>query len=259
MIIDKDNFSVYTNLLLEAQKINYDETLEEVIIAKLESWEFKNFLKLRCVRTEDIEKDIETFCNIQYELHANNDYYRLKKSAYTDEIFESFRYVFDLLTDDSLTAEILEIYEDLEGLPTKYKEKLENMKIIPEVMKMNNLIFIENNFKDINYHGNEEIIDILKTCILNVKNEDQCRLLIRMVDWFKPARGAFEMNKQGAFICAVFDTDSDFWNRYEDIIKETFYNVDFEFGYEKMYQLQITDEANHISRMQKMYPLYRHD
>ena len=82
MIIDKDNFSDYTNLLLEAQKINYDETLEEVIIAKLESWEFKNFLKLRCVRTEDIEKDMETFYNIQYELYANNEYYSLNYNEY---------------------------------------------------------------------------------------------------------------------------------------------------------------------------------
>ena len=58
-------------------------------------------------------------------------------------MFESFRQVFELFNDSQLTAEILEIYDDLEGLPNEYKEKLDNIKIIPTVIGMKNLIFIK--------------------------------------------------------------------------------------------------------------------
>ena len=259
MIINKDNFSDYTNLLLEAQNLSWDDTLEEVLITKLERWEFNNFLKLRCAPTGDMEKDIEKLLNVQHELYSNNEYYGRKKDYYTDEMFESFRYVFDLSTEESLTAEILEIYDDTEGLPNEYKEKLDNMKIIPTVIEMKNLIFIEDNFKDINYNRDEEIIAILRECVSNSLTDSQANQVLRMIDWFKPTRGAFERNKQCAFICACLDDQEYFWNKFEDKIKEEFYFVDFEFDYAGMYDMQVAQEAKHISEMLKKYPNYRHD
>jgi hypothetical protein len=259
MIINKDNFSEYTNLLLEAQKLNWDDSVEEVLLSKLEKWEFNNFLKLRCVRTDDIEKDIETFLNIQHDLYSNNEYYRYKKGYYTDEMFVSFRYIFELKTEESLTMEILEIYDDYDGLPEKYKEKLDNMKIIPNVISMKDLTFIENNFKDINYNRDEEIVCILRECVANSETDNQADQVIRMIDWFKPSSGAFEKNKQCAFICSVLNDQEYFWNKFEDKIKEEFYYVDFEFDYEGMYQMQIEDEVNHITKMTEKYPNYRHD
>ncbi len=259
MIINKDEFSDYTNLLLEAQKLNWDDTVEEVLLSRLEQWEFDSFLKLRCPRTDNIEADIEKFLNIQQDLYSNNEYYGYKKEYYTDEMFDSFKYVFDLKTEESLTMDILEIYEDFEGLPKEYKEKLDNMKIIPNVISMKDLNFIENNFKDINYNRDEEIICILRECVSNSETDNQADQVIRMIDWFKPTRGAFEKNKQCAFICACLDGQEYFWNKFEDKIKEEFYYVDFEFDYEGMYQIQIENEVNHITKMTEKYPNYRHD
>ena len=259
MIINKDNFSDYTNLLLEAQKLNWDDTVEEVLLSRLEQWEFNSFLKLRCPRTDNIEADTEKFLNIQQDLYSNNNYYEHRKDYYTYEMFESFRQVFDLSTEESLTAEILEIYDDIEGLPNEYKEKLDNMKIIPTVIEMKNLIFIEDNFKDINYNRDEEIIVILRECVSNSSTDSQANQVLRMIDWFKPTRGAFERNKQCAFICACLDDQEYFWNKFEDKIKEKFYFVDFDFDYAGMYDMQVAQEARHISEMLKKYPNYRHD
>ena len=259
MIINKDEFSDYTNLLLEAQKLNWDDNVEEVLLSRLEHWEFDSFLKLRCPRTDNIEADIEKFLNIQHDLYSNNNYYGHRKDYYTDEMFESFRQVFELYNDSQLTAEILEIYDDIEGLPKEYKEKLENMKIIPAVILMKNLIFIDNNFKDINYNRDEEIIAILRECVSNSLTDSQANQVLRMIDWFKPTRGAFERNKQCAFICACLDDQEYFWNKFEDKIKEEFYFVDFEFDYAGMYDIQIAQEVAHIKKMTEQYPNYRHD
>lgn len=112
-------------------------------------------------------------------------------------------------------------------------------------------------------------LKILKSIIQNRKLDSFHKLYIfnNLVKWYAPSKNISNIDKYKAFILEIFETDDGSGiNMFSDemfaIIEEEFSDIDFNncSDYHKdIYQTKVKNEADHISKMNSEFPLYRHD
>ena len=115
-------YSKYVNLLIQAQKLNYNESIEEIIYENLTKINVKYYLKRICVKdhlrssndsylTED---RIEKFGEVIKDIFRCNDECNGKLTDAINRawVFDAFLYCFEIDTYKDITVEFFEIYKD---------------------------------------------------------------------------------------------------------------------------------------------------
>lgn len=159
-------------------------------------------------------------------------------------------------------------YFDKDSLPEALDKFKKREHYINELCLFEDLDFIEDNYTYFDF-DKEEISEILKGIILARKLDDPIKLSIflALVEWYAPKKNPFGPQYRKEFILEIIQVDDEsgiemFSENSWEKIREEFYDIDFEISAEMVKdsnQQMIQDECNHITKMQKINPNYRHD
>jgi hypothetical protein len=162
--------------------------------------------------------------------------------------------------------ELSEIFEANEIEPKQFEQFKLDEHYRNELLEFKDLNFLDENKYKITIETNE-IKDILCQIITGNKldTEDKLKSFVEFVDYFAPSN-YFDKKYKDLFIISIFESiqvNGEEWEEEEYLIwKEHFYNVNFEWGSDELNEqikYSVKQEADHISKMLKLNPNYRHD
>ena len=158
---------------------------------------------------------------------------------------------------NEVTAKIYEELKDHFGddVPHDFSKFVQKKHFIDELLLFNDLNYIEENFKEIDF-DKEEILQLLKQVALTRKlgSYEKFSRFIRLINWYKP-QNVFAKKYGDAFVLEIYEVD-------DESGIEMWYNIDFSTSSEWLKEViagDIKKEADHISEQLKINPLYRHD
>lgn len=116
-------YSKYVNLLIQAQMLNFDESIEEIIYENLTKINVKFYLKRILIndffklddKSKLLSEDrVEKFGEIIKVIFRCNDEFsgKLEDPVNKEWAFEAFLYCFELETYKDISIEFFEIYKD---------------------------------------------------------------------------------------------------------------------------------------------------
>lgn len=161
------------------------------------------------------------------------------------------------------------IYDEVEG-EGNYPEQFEVFQL-REHYKDELITFVDLNFLNENrsraVFETNEIKSLFCQVIIGNKLDsiNKLKTFCELVDYFAPSN-QFDRKYRDAFIMEIFESiqaNGEEWEEEEYLVwKEEFYNIDFDWSCEDL-TCQIKDsvknESDHISKMLKINPNYRHD
>lgn len=166
---------------------------------------------------------------------------------------------------------LLEIFEeyDEQDIPEKLKIFKEKNHFINELKLFQDLNFLKENYTEFSF-DKKEILEILKGITLErkINDFDDISTFITLVKWYAPSKQSLGPNYRKEFILEILmvpteDGIPSWSDEALEFIKDSFYDIDFEndsLEFTKMNNKSIIqNEAEHISKMLKINPNYRHD
>lgn len=172
------------------------------------------------------------------------------------------------LENSKILLEIFEEYDE-QDIPEKLETFKKKNHFVNELNLFQDLNFLEENYTKFSF-DKKEILEILKYITLErkINNFDGMATFINLIKWYAPSKNPFGPDYRKEFILEILNTlPEDGIQSWSDealeFIKDSFYDIDFEnddLEFIKMNnKLIIQNEADHISKMLKINPNYRHD
>lgn len=165
------------------------------------------------------------------------------------------------------------IYDELSGIfptdefnPKKFEQFKLDEHFKDELLNFEDLKFLDENKYKITIETKDLQTYLCQIVVGNkLDTEDKLRAFVEFVDYFSPSNH-FDKKYRDLFIITVFESiqiNGEEWEEYEyDIWETQFYNVNFEWSssdHSQMIKESIKQESDHISKMLKINPNYRHD
>ncbi len=179
-------------------------------------------------------------------------------------------YLLNMYYESDLTKAI---YDELSGIflandiePKKFEQLKFDEHFKDELLKFEDLKFLDENKYKITIETKVLQSYLCQIVVGNkLDTEDKLRAFVEFVDYFSPSNH-FDKKYRDLFIITVFESiqiNGEEWEEYEYDIWEThFYNVNFEWSssdHSQIIEESIKQESDHISKMLKLSPNYRHD
>jgi len=159
---------------------------------------------------------------------------------------------------NNIPKEELQYIEEEYGLPKEWKKSNEIDHFIDELNLFEDFDFLET-FLDNNWYElrDRKIKEELISLVLNGKANKNLEFFLKLVDNAKPAKDMFRPYHKEYItdILEEFNGDEEEW----EIIREKFYDVDFEVPYKEIIRDSVQSECRYIDEQTKKNPMYRHD